>query len=39
MKSKRLPVILPILIFLVLVAPPALLADQAEVFGPNPARR
>ena len=38
MKPNRFPITLAILVFLVLVAPPAL-ADQADVFGPNPARR
>jgi hypothetical protein len=39
MKSNRFAVTLAILCFLVLIAPPALLADQADVFGPNPTRR
>ena len=38
MKSNRLTITLAILVFLVLVAPPAL-ADQSDAFGPNPTRR
>lgn len=39
MKSNRLTATLAILCFVVLVAPPALLADQSDVFGPNATRR
>ena len=38
MKPNRFTLTLSILVFLVLVAPPAL-ADQVDVFGPNPTRR
>jgi hypothetical protein len=39
MKSNRFAATLAVLCFLILVAPPALLADQAEVFGPSATRR
>src|SRR4051812_40655046 len=39
MKSNRFACTLAVLCFIVLIAPPALLADQAEVFGPSPTRR
>jgi hypothetical protein len=39
MKSNRFTATLAILCFVVLVAPPSLMADQAEVFGPSATRR